>query len=278
MFAIWQALNPNSYVTPRQATQPTVTTNVGATESITSGLTPFWESPGSFWTSDGVRKTGTFGYAYPETQSWRFSTPQQYNSNIRATIRQLYGGSNLATLIAESSPGNVSSRAQLNVPVQASAVRDPPKLTDQPAGLAATLGSSFATLATFDLPPIERALPQVQKPLAAQAKHEETKQTENPHPAPQQEVAKAGPTDADKAKADPKQDNKPPPKLENKPSEPPKHDDKSKSVPQHGDQGAGGHGHHGHPKRKLPLHIFMRIQTNRYRPRNYRSCTKWKVS
>lgn len=252
-----------------------MTTNVGATESITTGLTPFWESPDSFWTSEGARKTGTFGYAYPETQSWKFSTPQQYSSNIRATIRQLYGGSNLATLIAESSPGNISGRAQLNVPVQASVVRGPPKPTGQSAGLAAALGSSFATLATFDLPPIERALPQAQKPLAAQAKHEVTKHTD---PAPQHEAAKTGAKDADKAKAEPKQDNKPPPKVENKPTGPPKHDDKSKSVPKHDDHGAGGHGHQGHPKRKLPLHTFIRIQTNRYRPRNYRSCTKWKVS
>lgn len=259
LFAIWQALNPNSYVTPRRATQPTVTTNVGATESITTGLTPFWESSDSFWTSEGVRKTGTFGYAYPETQPWNFSTPQQYNSNIRATIRQLYGGSNLATLIAESSPGNLSDRAQLNVPVQASVVRDLPKPTDQSAGLAA-LGSSFATLATFDLPPIERVLPQaVQKPLVAQAKHEETKHIENPNPAPQHTAAMTAPKDADKAKTEPKHDNKPPPKIEKNVGGPSKHDNKSKSVLKHDDHGTGGHGHQGHSKRKLPFNLFMKI-------------------
>lgn len=239
-----------------------MTTTAGATESITTGLTPFWESPGSFWTSEGVRKTGTFGYAYPETQSWNFSTPQQYSSNIRATIRQLYGGSNLATLIAESSPGNLSDRAQLNVPTQASVVRDPPKPTEQPTGVATALGSSFATLAMFDLPPIERANPQAQKPLVAQEKHEETKHVGNPNPAPQHEAAKSGSKDAEKAKAEPKHDNQPPPKLGNKPSEPPKHEDKGKSVPKHDDDGTRGHGHQGHPKRKLPLYIFVRIQTN----------------
>lgn len=246
-----------------------MTTKAGATESITTGLTPFWESSDSFWTSEGVRKTGTFGYAYPETQSWRFSTPQQYSSNIRATIRQLYGGSNLATLIAESSPGNLSGRAQLNVPVQASVVRDPPKPTEQSAGLAA-LGSSFATLATFDLPPIEQVLPQaLQKPLAAQAKHEETKHAENPNPTPQHEAATTSPKDADNAKAEPKHDNKLPPKVENKPSEPSKHDDKSKSVLRHDDHGAGGHGHQGHSKRKLCLYFSLKIYTNRNRPRYY---------
>lgn len=235
-----------------------MTTNVGATESITTGLTPFWESPNSFWTSEGVRKTGTFGYAYPETQSWRFSTPQQYNSNIRATIRQLYGGSNLATLIAESSPGNPSSRAELNVPGQASAVREPQKPTEQSAGLAA-LGSSFATLATFDLPPIERVLPQaLQKPLAAQAKKEETKHTENQKAAPQHEAAATAPKDGDNSKAEPKQDSKPPSKLENRPSEPSKHDEKSKSVPKHEGHGAGSHGHKEHPKRKFHL-LLMKI-------------------
>lgn len=235
-----------------------MTTRIGATESSTTGLTPFWESSDSFWTSEGARKTGTFGYAYPETQSWKFSTPQQYSSNIRATIRQLYGGSNLATLIAESSPGNLSDRAQLNVPVQASVVREPPKPTEQSAGLAA-LGSSFATLATFDLPPIERVLPQVvQKPLAAQAKHEETKHTENPNLASQHEAATAAPKDADKAKTEPTHDTKPPPKLENKPSGPSKHDDKNKSVTKHDDHAAGGHGHQGHPKRKFP-YFFMKI-------------------
>lgn len=159
----------------------------------------------------------------------------------------------MATLIAESSPGNLSDRAQLNVPVQASVVRDPQKPTEQSAGLTA-LGSSFATLATFDLPPIERVLPQaLQKPLAAQAKHEETKNTENPNPAPKHEAAATAPKDADNAKAAPKHDNKPPPKLENRPSEPSKHDEKGKSVPKHGGHGAGGDGHKEHHNREFAL-------------------------
>lgn len=136
-------------------------------------------------------------------------------------------------------------------------VRGPQKPTEQSAGLAA-LGSSFATLATFDLPPIERVLPQaLQKPLAAQAKQEETKHSENPKSAPQHEVAATASKDADHAKVDSKHDSKPPSKPENRPSEPSKHDEKSKSVPKHEDHGAGSHGHQEHPKRKFPL-LFMK--------------------
>ena len=109
-------MNPNSYVTQQASSQETVTTPVNTLETQTTALTPFWESSDEFWTSDGVRKTGTLGYAYPETQSWNFATPAEYSANVRATVRRLYGGSSLGSILAESTPGNLSNRAKLIVP------------------------------------------------------------------------------------------------------------------------------------------------------------------
>lgn len=187
-FAIWQALNPNSYVTPQDATEETLTTEVGTEENKTSALTPFWETRDAFWTSDGVRKTGTLGYAYPETQSWKFSTPQQYRSNVSAVFRQLYGGSNLGSILADSSPGNLSDRARLNIPVRASV-----KLASKvPAKSAESVPAQASVKATSSQPSIsavsvEQIKAGVQKPLAetkpnAEPKHEEPKQPAHGNP------------------------------------------------------------------------------------------------
>lgn len=127
-------MNPNSYVTQQASSQETVTIPVDTLETQTTALTPFWESSDEFWTSDGVRKTGTLGYAYPETQSWNFATPAEYSANVRATVRRIYGGSSLGSILAESTPGNLSNRAKLIVPsISKESVKPTSKENVQPA-------------------------------------------------------------------------------------------------------------------------------------------------
>ncbi len=206
LFAIWQALNPNSYVTSQAASEATVTTSVGTQETKTTNLTPFWASETAFWDSDGIRKTGSLGYAYPETQAWKFSTPQQYRANVSATLRQLYGGSSLASIIAESTPGNLSPRAQLNVPVRASVRLAPKAPADQPTVSAQAEPGVTATSSKVgvDTAPVEQAKLGQQKPLA-----EAKTKPEEPKAEPQHgDAAKVGPKHDDQHTAAPKRKSK----------------------------------------------------------------------
>ena len=152
-----------------------------------------------------MRKTGTFGYAYPETQAWKFNTPEQYKSNVSTVFRRLYGGSNLGSILAESTPGNLSSRARLNLPVSAS-VKSAPKAPAKPTASApaeasskATSSQSFnqSTIAAFS---VEQVKAGDQKPLAeAKPKLAESK-AEATHGNPKAEPAHENP------KAERKQD------------------------------------------------------------------------
>lgn len=67
LFAMWQVLNPNSYVVPTPATANTYNFKTGDPLTSQSNLTPFHNSGGAFWNSDAARDIATFNYAYPET-------------------------------------------------------------------------------------------------------------------------------------------------------------------------------------------------------------------
>jgi tyrosinase len=67
-FAMWQILNPNTFVVPEPAIYNTFTQSAGQTQDVNTPLAPFHtDASRDFWTSGTVRSTGTFGYAYPET-------------------------------------------------------------------------------------------------------------------------------------------------------------------------------------------------------------------
>lgn len=110
---MWQVIHPNSYVEPQRTARGTYTTRAGSNETESTDLTPFYQDSNSFWHSDGVKATETFGYAYPETQSWNYKTGGEYQASVNAAIARLYRGSSLATIIASSSPGNLSPAAQM---------------------------------------------------------------------------------------------------------------------------------------------------------------------
>ncbi|KAH8602664.1 hypothetical protein B0O99DRAFT_647536 [Bisporella sp. PMI_857] len=82
-FAMWQILNPTSYVMPQRAVQTTYTNSVGQEQTSSTPLTPFYDANGKFWTSDGVRDIQTFGYAYPETIG-------KSRQRVTAAINRLY--------------------------------------------------------------------------------------------------------------------------------------------------------------------------------------------
>jgi tyrosinase len=114
-FAIWEVLNynasdSNTYVTPEPSRYGTYTTEVNATQDITSPLTPFHKNAtGEFWTSADVPSTDIFGYAYPETASYE---GQNVSANVIAAINRLYGPNVSAGAINPT--GMVAERAIAN--------------------------------------------------------------------------------------------------------------------------------------------------------------------
>jgi tyrosinase len=95
LFAIWQALNPNSYTIDKRSDQNdggTFAIREGSLELATTGLAPFYDKTGTqFWDSLGVRSTEVFNYAYPETQQWKFPSTSDYQNSVLGTVQQLYG-------------------------------------------------------------------------------------------------------------------------------------------------------------------------------------------
>ncbi|KXJ95839.1 hypothetical protein Micbo1qcDRAFT_192748 [Microdochium bolleyi] len=66
IFAMWQVLNPDSFVVPTRAVYSTHTSSAGAMQDADTDLTPFRRNDTSFWTSNMVRDHEVFGYTYQE--------------------------------------------------------------------------------------------------------------------------------------------------------------------------------------------------------------------
>ncbi|KAH6650426.1 common central domain of tyrosinase-domain-containing protein [Chaetomium tenue] len=127
LWAIWQDLNPDSFMTLHPAPYATFNAADGESQTSDTPLAPFWDKTGTrFWTSGEVRDTHTFGYAYPETQRWRFPDQKSYQTNIRRTVVKLYGSNVPADFLA-----NIAQRRVEHARV--AKVLDPRSTADMPA-------------------------------------------------------------------------------------------------------------------------------------------------
>ncbi|KAK4170278.1 hypothetical protein QBC43DRAFT_348716 [Cladorrhinum sp. PSN259] len=100
IFAMWQAIHPESWVTPSAAILNSYTTSRGQIQNSSTPLTPFFiNEHGEFWTSGDVRDFTKFGYTYAEMPGIRpnNSIPAQAR-NVRKAINRLYGTSSPANL------------------------------------------------------------------------------------------------------------------------------------------------------------------------------------
>jgi hypothetical protein len=138
LFAMWQAINPGSYVVEIDSREGTYTWPVNSPENEDTPLTPFHRTAeGQFWKSVDVVKTETFQYAYPETQKWAFpGNNPAYQSSVRTAIKNLYGGSSPSALFESNvvlPPTRhllVASKAKASTPAQKA---NPPPKEDTPA-------------------------------------------------------------------------------------------------------------------------------------------------
>jgi tyrosinase len=112
IFALWQTLHPETWITPHRALQSTHTTSRGEIQDSQTALTPFYSSDnGTFWTSDGVRDHTRFGYTYPELLSESASRTEERQAAVRRAVNRLYGRQSPAVLFL-SSTNLASQRAR----------------------------------------------------------------------------------------------------------------------------------------------------------------------
>jgi len=55
-------------------------------------LLPFRKTAGEFWSPNACRNTTVLGYAYPETQRWKYTSDEAYQDAVTSIISTLYGG------------------------------------------------------------------------------------------------------------------------------------------------------------------------------------------
>lgn len=88
--ALWQAMYPNSYLTPYVDKYGTYAIVPGSTDSLTTPLEPFSSNTqGTMYTSSTAQHMSTFGYSYPEIQDWNQS-PTALKANVTAMINRVY--------------------------------------------------------------------------------------------------------------------------------------------------------------------------------------------
>ncbi|KAL0630990.1 hypothetical protein Q9L58_010157 [Maublancomyces gigas] len=98
LFAMWQVLNPTSYVVNQTAANSTFWSN-GTDNPNTSPtiegprtpLLPFHANDTTYWTSETARNLKSFGSTYPELVDWGVVGPDQVKANVQAAIQRLYG-------------------------------------------------------------------------------------------------------------------------------------------------------------------------------------------
>lgn len=90
LFAMWQAIYPNSYISNEASQVDTFTVNKGQVQGPDSPLTPFHrDTRGTFWTCASSRNTKTFNYVYPDSNA--------DSATVRGYVNRLYGPNASAT-------------------------------------------------------------------------------------------------------------------------------------------------------------------------------------
>src|SRR5690606_35341168 len=135
IFAIWQAIWPNSYVVNQRSVNSTFSTPVNTIEGPTSPFSPFHQTQTRFWDSNGVRSLKTFGSTYPELIDWGANKPgtPQYRAQVVAAVRRLYGQTNPATVIRDRQRAMMMAQGGSQPAARAAATSIPIPQTDGPA-------------------------------------------------------------------------------------------------------------------------------------------------
>lgn len=117
LVAIWQAMNPDSWLTPLPAGENSFASIKGEMQDSQSPLTPFLSSEdGTFWNSDTARTTEAFGYAYADTDLTG-KQKEDVRQELQKKITDWWGGDSVSLLASTKYPAatNWVADVRLNV-------------------------------------------------------------------------------------------------------------------------------------------------------------------
>lgn len=118
IFAMWQAIHPESWVEPQPAVLPSYTISKGDIQNSSTALTPFFaNNDGSFWTSDGVRDHTRFGYTYADVSSGP-KLGKRSVASVKRAINRLYGQSSTASLLMREGSVRGLGNSRVAVPAR----------------------------------------------------------------------------------------------------------------------------------------------------------------
>ncbi|KXX72895.1 Tyrosinase [Madurella mycetomatis] len=191
LWAIWQELHPDTFMSPRQAPYSTFNATGGEVQTADTPLAPFWDKSGSkFWTSAEIKDTTTFGYAYPETQQWQYPDYPTYQAAIRRAVTALYGTNVFVNFVANvegrRKEHTVAVRALAAAPdrtkdddapveangaaIQSSVAADENDRAGEPPAAAALASTPFISTSVASIFPTVR-IPADAGPIPAPLKH-----------------------------------------------------------------------------------------------------------
>jgi len=91
IFAIWQAINPNTYVTGQVNGGGTYGVPPRTVENGSTDLKPFRGLSGDWWDSYSARDTSKFGYGYAEVPKWNYkNNPTGLRNYAISRVNALY--------------------------------------------------------------------------------------------------------------------------------------------------------------------------------------------
>lgn len=127
-FALWQVLNPNSYVIPMVAAFSTFTIPAGQIQDTNTPLTPFFkDTSGQFWNSADVRDIKNLGYSYPELSG---ISGDDITQDVIIAINRLYGHTGERIIKRDLDAQSISASGKYrewvaNIKMQKSALNEP---------------------------------------------------------------------------------------------------------------------------------------------------------
>ncbi|KAN0095292.1 Di-copper centre-containing protein [Hyaloscypha variabilis] len=93
LIAMWQAMNPTSFMTPDVETEGSYTVAIGENITENTPLGPFFMLDGKTpWTTKSARYIKDFGYSYPELQDWllNLNSTEKFAANVSAQVLKMY--------------------------------------------------------------------------------------------------------------------------------------------------------------------------------------------
>ncbi|KAF2498456.1 Di-copper centre-containing protein [Lophium mytilinum] len=109
LFALYQSLHPTRWLTPENIfASGTYALPDYSTVDASTPLAPFWNGKSGFFTSNDLRDTIKLGYAYPETQRWRFANDSAFEESVARAVAAAYSP-DWRALVAEPAAAGVGA-------------------------------------------------------------------------------------------------------------------------------------------------------------------------